>query len=268
MINFPRRAAELQRLQQRTCPQEAPPGPRRRILLAVTILLAVLGLVFLFLFRREWQAYRASRQFYQTLSAQATRPSADTPAGRTVDFQALAAQNAETAAWLEMPGPAVDLPVVHHSDNAYYLHHSFDGTANNNGCLFLAAQDSADFSGLYHVIYGHNIHTGAMFGNLLLYQDAGFYAQYPTFTLYTPDAVYLCRIFSCHAAEDGDALYSSGWEAGEAYDAFLAGLAALSAYDTGVVPAPGSRVLTLSTCASPYLSNTHRFVLHAVMEPL
>lgn len=244
-------------------PRQKGPAP---LMIASGVLL-VLGVVFLALFRREQSAYRASDRQYRELAQKMTGAGPD---GRLslVDFEGLLAQNPDTAAWLELPGIGLSLPVVHTSDNDYYLHHSFDGLANNNGCLFLAAQNSGDFSELYNIIFGHNIHNGAMFGRLGQYADAGFWAENPAFFLYTPAGDYTCRVFSCHAAQDGDAVYTVGWETGGEYDAFLAELCALSDYDTGVVPEPGSRVLTLSTCASSYAGNAKRYVVHAVLEEL
>lgn len=237
-----------------------------RLMIASGVLL-VLGLVFLALFWREQSAYRASDRLYSELRQEISQSSTESGQKSRIAFQTLQAQNPDTVAWLEIPGLDLALPVVRTSDNDYYLHHSFDGSANNNGCLFLAAQDSGDFSELYNIIFGHNIHNGAMFGSLQSYSDPEFFAQNPTFTLCTPQRDYTCRVFSCHAAQDGDEVYTAGWTAGAEYDAFLQELCSLAEYDTGVVPESGSRVLTLSTCASSYASNTKRFVVHAVLEP-
>ena len=90
----------------------------------------------------------------------------------------------------------------------------------------------------------------------------------PTFTLYTPDGDYLCRIFSAHDAKSDDPCYALDYSEGEDYDAFLRYLKELSLYDTGVDVPSGSHILTLSTCRSAYASNNQRFVVHAIMEPI
>lgn len=256
--------------QHRGTTRTAPPR-RDRLWLVVCLALLAAALAFLLLFAGGYHTYRKTGALYTALAGQYAAPAAQTTlptgvAASRMDFAGLQAQNADTVAWLDLPGLDQSLPVTHTTDNAFYLHHAFDGTSATSGCLFLAAQDSADGSDLYNVIYGHNLHNGTMFGRLPDYADAAYCAQYPTFTLYTPAGDYTCRIFSCHAAEDGDEIYSAGWTAGADYDAFLGRLKDLSAYDTGVTPAAGSKVVTLSTCSTSYASNTHRYVVHAVME--
>ena len=40
---------------------------------------------------------------------------------RTIDFAGLRSKNREICAWLWIPGCALDVPVAHGQDNAYYL---------------------------------------------------------------------------------------------------------------------------------------------------
>ena len=42
---------------------------------------------------------------------------------RTIDFAGLRSKNREICAWLWIPGCALDVPVAHGQDNAYYLTH-------------------------------------------------------------------------------------------------------------------------------------------------
>ena len=172
---------------------------------------------------------------------------------------------ADAAAWLEMPGLELSLPVVQAQDNQTYLHTAFDGSDSPEGCLFFAAPVDGETE-LYRVIYGHNLHTGSMFSGLLRYREQDFYTQYPTFTLYTPEETQTWRIFSCHEATDTGEIYRTGRTEGEEYDAFLQQLLAGSDYDTGAAPPSGAQVLTLSTCATSYGSGLERYVVHAYRE--
>lgn len=182
-----------------------------------------------------------------------------------VSFAVLQAINADAAAWLEMPGLELSLPVVQAQDNQTYLHTAFDGSDSPEGCLFFAAPVDGETE-LYRVIYGHNLHTGSMFSGLLRYREQDFYTQYPTFTLYTPEEAQTWRIFSCHEATDTGEIYRTGRTEGEEYDAFLQQLLAGSDYDTGAAPPSGAQVLTLSTCATSYGSGLERYVVHAYRE--
>ena len=247
--------------------------PPSHLWIVLIIILVLAGIGFLALFAHDWMQYRKSDLYYTALHEvalpQAEAVAADTTPATpesSVDFASLQALNPDAAAWLEMPAIGVSLPVVQAQDDQTYLHVSFDGTSNPNGCLFFAVPQGGDV-GLYRVLYGHNIHTGAMFGKLTQYKNESFYQQNPTFTLCTPAGDKTCRIFSCHAAVDGEDLYKTGRTAGDEYDAFLQQLKAASLYDTGVEVPSSSQVLTLSTCASSYGSGTDRFVVHAIVEP-
>lgn len=87
-------------------------------------------------------------------------------------------QNPDVTAWLSVPGLELSLPVVQNEDSNYYLRRSFSGASSNDGCLIRPSWDSTSWAdGLCHVIHGHNIHNGAMFGKLDAYRKQDFTAQ-------------------------------------------------------------------------------------------
>ena len=241
--------------------------PPSRAWLALSALLLAAGLGFLAAFGYAQYQYLQSSRYYTALQTQvAAAPAAtDDAEGGKIDFAALQAINPDAAAWLEMPGLALSLPVVQAADNATYLHRGFDGSESPEGCLFFAAPDRGQ-DALYRVIYGHNLHTGTMFSGLLRYRDEDFCRENPTFTLYTPEKTQTYRIFSCHTATDTGEVYRTDRTAGAEYDAFLQQLQAASEYDTGAAVPEGAQVLTLSTCLTSYGSGLERYVIHAYCE--
>ena len=228
-----------------------------RFWLVLSIVLLLAGLGFLGAFGHAQYQYGKSGRYYARLQQTAADPDGG------IDFAALQAINPDAAAWLEMPGLGISLPVVQAVDNETYLHRSFVGSDSPAGCLFFAAPAG---DGLYRVIYGHNLHDGSMFNGLLNYRDEDFYAANPTFTLYTPEGAGTWRIFSCHTATDMEELYRTDRTAGEEYDAFLQQLLAASEYDTGAELPEGAQVVTLSTCLTSYGSGLERYVVHAYRE--
>lgn len=228
-----------------------------RFWLVLSIVLLLAGLGFLGAFGHAQYQYGKSGRYYARLQQTAVDPDGG------IDFAALQAINPDAAAWLEMPGLGISLPVVQAADNETYLHRSFDGSDSPAGCLFFAAPAG---DGLYRVIYGHNLHDGSMFNGLLNYRDEDFYAANPTFTLYTPEGAGTWRIFSCHTATDMEELYRTDRTAGEEYDAFLQQLLEASEYDTGAELPEGAQVVTLSTCLTSYGSGLERYVVHAYRE--
>ena len=228
-----------------------------RFWLVLSIVLLLAGLGFLGAFGHAQYQYGKSGRYYARLQQTAADPDGG------IDFAALQAINPDAAAWLEMPGLGISLPVVQAADNETYLHRSFDGSDSPAGCLFFAAPAGDE---LYRVIYGHNLHDGSMFNGLLNYRDEDFYAVNPTFTLYTPEGAGTWRIFSCHTATDMEELYRTDRTAGEEYDAFLQQLLEASEYDTGAELPEGAQVVTLSTCLTSYGSGLERYVVHAYRE--
>lgn len=242
-----------------------------RAWLALSAGLLAAGVAFLAAFGVAQYRYVRSSRYYATLrgNVTATAQTAGTAQkaddDSPVDFATLQAVNPDAAAWIEMSGLDLSLPVVQAQDNQTYLHRGFDGSDSPAGCLFFAAPTGGD-AALYRVIYGHNLHDGSMFSGLLRYADADFCREHPTFTLYTSEETQTWRIFSAHTATDATDLYRTDRTPGDDYDAFVQGLQALSAYDSGADVPRGAQVLTLSTCQSAYGSGMERFVVHAYKE--
>ncbi|WP_455783482.1 class B sortase [Gemmiger formicilis] len=239
--------------------------PPSKMWLVLSAVLLLAGLGFLGAFGYAQYQYYKSGSLYTELRQVAVSAVSETEQTEQIDFTALQEINPDVAAWLEIPGLDLSLPVVQAQDNQTYLHRSFDGSESPAGCLFFAAPTGGDEE-LYRVIYGHNLHDGSMFSGLLNYRDEEFYREHPTFTLYTPEGAQTWRIFSCHAATDTEELYRTGRTEGAEYDAFLQELQAMSEYDTGVDLPAGARALTLSTCLTSYGSGLERFVVHAYRE--
>ena len=73
--------------------------------------------------------------------------------------------------WLTMDD--LDEPVVL-KDNEFFLNHDAKGNRNYNGAIFMD-EDTGLMTRPYTILlYGHNMKTGAMFGNLKKYEDAAY----------------------------------------------------------------------------------------------
>ena len=85
---------------------------------------------------------------------------------RTIDFAGLRSKNREICAWLWIPGCALDVPVAHGQDNAYYLTHDAFCRERIYGSIFAPCDTPEDFSERHTILYGHNMRDGTMFGGL------------------------------------------------------------------------------------------------------
>ncbi len=91
------------------------------------------------------------------------------------------ATNAQLFGWIECDGMGISLPVTRpEGQDDFYLHHDFYGDASDDGCLFVDSPCSIYPRNRCIVIYGHNMRSGAMFGNIDYYADPSFLKSHST----------------------------------------------------------------------------------------
>ena len=177
-----------------------------------------------------------------------------------IDLASLKAINAEAVGWIEIPGTEISYPLVHTSDNTYYLTHTFKRQENKSGSIFIETSNAANFTDLHTIIYGHNMKDGSMFAGLKNYEKKNYYEAHPYVYVDLDDGTHCYQIFSCHQADITDISYTIGYAADDTYASFLDSLKTSSLYDTGVSVDTEDSVITLSTCTN---KGEKRFVVHA-----
>ena len=184
-----------------------------------------------------------------------------------VDFSALAAQNSDTVAWINIPGAGISLPVVQGETNDTYLRRNFYGNPSVSGTPFLDYANSPDFSDGNSIIYGHNMFDGStnMFSSLVKYKDLDFWRKNPTIELLTPEGTREYAIFAvCQfdiVSADSTAYYQQDFRSEEFAAEYAAALQAESLIDTGVSVPAGSSLLTLSTCDRSLYGDNGRLIV-------
>ena len=92
-------------------------------------------------------------------------------------IQELHNTNPDCIGWLRIPN-VLKQPVVYR-DNTYYLDHDFYGKVSDAGTAFLNAAHPFAETSQYLFIHGHSMHDGTMFGRLLQYRNADYFAENP-----------------------------------------------------------------------------------------
>ncbi len=82
------------------------------------------------------------------------------------DFSFLLSKNKDTVAFIHINNTKVNYPVVQANDNSYYLNHSFDGSENKAGWVFMDYRNNINDLDDNIIIYGHSRIDGTMFGSL------------------------------------------------------------------------------------------------------
>lgn len=265
----------------------------------ITIILCILGMGFLvaagFLFVKHvhsdrqseavFEDLRESAESYTEISKEATATDeSETPVssqGQSGEnpsspvelmenpYQDSFLANEDMAAWLQIPDTNIDYPVMWTPrDENYYLYRDFEGRDNQNGCLILDTDSSLDPLTTNLIIHGHNMRSGAMFGNLTDYEDFSYYEKHKQIILHTQErmqnyeviAVFRSQVFK--KSDDVFKFYKFFQaDTQEEFDDFYNNIKQMSLYDTGVTAQFGDRFLTLSTCV--YHVEQGRFVVVA-----
>ncbi len=169
--------------------------------------------------------------------------------------------------WLRVIDTQINLPVMQTTDNEYYLTKGIDGSEDKNGTLFLDYRANAHTPSTNLIVYGHNMRSGAMFGELKKYLDEDFAASH---TMIQFDTIYERRNYEIIAVclsevgyqdESGTKYYDFiEAQSTEELNAFLETIRGCAVYDKTQDVTMSDSLLTLSTCNS-YVEDGRLFVV-------
>lgn len=196
----------------------------------------------------------------ETESEDGTESDGETEQIERVAVSELKAQNSDTVGWIQIPGTQISYPLMHTSDDSYYLNHTFSKKLNSAGSIFMETQNSADFTDLHTIIYGHNMKNGSMFAGLKNYSSASYLVAHPKVYIDLEDGTHAYQIFSVYEAEADSDSYTIGFAPDETYEEYLKKIKERSLYDTSVSVTKEDSVITLSTCTK---HGEKRFLVHA-----
>ena len=151
-------------------------------------------------------------------------------------------------------------------DEEYYLRRNFFGEKDNNGTLILDTDSDITKTSNNLIIHGHNMKSGAMFGELVDYEKEEFLKEHKKIEFHTKDEVRTYEVIAVfrskvYTVEDKVFKYYQFFEAKtqEEFDSFYNNIKKMSLYDTGVTAEFGDEFITLSTCV--YHTTNGRFVV-------
>ena len=186
-------------------------------------------------------------------------PTQETPkeTERMVKVKKLKEENSDIIGWLEIENTNINYPVLQGTDNEYYMNHNYKKQKSKNGSIFLAKEYDWSIPSSNLLIYGHNFNNGAMFQELLKYNDKSFYIKHPTirFTTVTEDAEYeIISVFKSRVYYKSEKnvfryYYFINANTEEEYNQFVTNAKKASLYDIDVTAKYGDQLLTLSTCS-------------------
>lgn len=119
-----------------------------------------------------------------------------------VDLVSLQEQYPDVQGWLTIPDTGIDYPVLQseQENGEFYLKRNYKKEYDINGSLFLQADCKVSESRNL-IIYGHNMNSGAMFGNLDLYAGEDYYNAHRFAYLQTEDGIQEYKIVTVLKAD-------------------------------------------------------------------
>lgn len=181
-----------------------------------------------------------------------------------IDLEALRSVNEEVVGWIEIPGTELSYPLMQGEDNQFYISHNWKREASSGGAVFLEAASSPDLTDFHTVAYAHRMRNGTMFGTLKYYREPDFWREHPDIYVAADDGIYCYHIFSVQEVDVKGIVYRLDIEESHLEEEFLQYCTENSVLDTGIVPKPEDRILTLSTCIG--IGYTTRWVIHGVLR--
>ena len=226
---------------------------RKKVRIAVIVLLALVFTVSLAMFVRQSLTYRAGQETYAeaeelvglpdleellppveepeetepeetATSAEEPAPVVEDPYARTLqsmDFTALREVNSDVLGWIVIPGTVISYPLVQGADNQYYLKHTWKKQASAVGAIFLEYQNSPDLSDFNTIVYGHRMNNGSMFASLKNYKKQSYWAAHPCVYITDDNGTHKYDIFTAYEAPTDGSTYQIGFSDAASKQAFL-----------------------------------------------
>lgn len=193
------------------------------------------------------------------------KAASDTAQASKVDFDMIWQTCPDVVGWIKLEDSVIDYPVVQGDDNEFYLNHLADGTPNETGSIMMDSANSGDFSDTVTILHGHHMRSGAMFGNIVDYDDEEYYRAHDRIRLYTPSGDYDVAVFAAFSVNGYTFGYPTSFSDEVEFNKFIRKALSSTPYKTDIEVSYGDRLLMLSTCTYSFEGERY-IVLGKIMQ--
>lgn len=184
------------------------------------------------------------------------------------EYLTLYNNNKSLIGWIKIDDTLIDYPVMQSKSNDYYLNHNFNQEKDNNGSIFIDSECSIWPRSQNIILYGHNMKSGKMFGQLKKYKNESFFNDHMFIefdTLYEKSKYQIVYVFPDIVYDETEIAFKYyqfiNANSEEEWNSAMNYMASKSLYNTGAEIKYGEQIITLSTC--DYEVNAERFVVVA-----
>lgn len=185
----------------------------------------------------------------------------------SVDFSTVS-EYENVVGWIKYAAGGIDYPVVQCEDNSKYLTTSIDGSYNINGWIYADYRaDMENMTSQNTVIYGHDMLSGSMFGQLKNVQAEGFYDTEENNYIYynTPKGRYIYKVIATYVTDTNFNFIQTVFT-NEEFSQYVQTIREKTISQGVVIEDrviyPTDKILTLCTCAE---GGAKRLVVSAVL---
>lgn len=182
-----------------------------------------------------------------------------------VDFDSLMQINKDCVGWIYVPDTKISYPVVHTTNNDYYLYRLFNRKHGISGTVFMDARNDSDMHQRHSILYGHHMKNGTMFADAENYEDQLYADDHPVGYYITPEKSYEITFFAGYLTD----AYNDSWDldfTDSEFADWISRAKQRSHFYTDITPGNEDRIITLSTCS--YDIADGRFVLLGILKEM
>ena len=160
----------------------------------IASILLIVSIVFLYKGFVEFRYMISNKAKNQSLREVATSEVVNDPLDRIIDFEKLNSINKDIKAWIYVPGTKIDYPILVGESDEEYLYNDMNKEYTPLGSIF--SYSGTNFTKGNTFIFGHNMASSQMFGELRKYIDKDFLKEHRYLYIYTERKAMKCDIFS------------------------------------------------------------------------
>lgn len=171
--------------------------------------------------------------------------------------------NEDVVGWISVPNTRIEYPIVHGSDNDYYLTRTVEGEESKAGSVFLDFRNADMASDKHIILYGHNMRNGTMFHDLQQYKREDFFQNNRDIKVYCGNTEMRFEIYAAYIVNIDNDFIKTGFSTDTQFLQYMNDYRGLSKFEPKprVELTKDDQILTLATCTYEY--DNSRFVVQA-----
>lgn len=158
-------------------------------------------------------------------------------------------KNPDVCGWIRIDNTNIDYPILKGKDNLFYLSHNVLKESSKAGSIFMDFRCNNDFSSFNNILYGHQLKSGEMFGDIRKFRDIDYFNSHKTGWLFTIEETYKIEIFSYINTTSDSKIYDTVFLSLKEIENQIDYILNKSSYLSEVNIKNEDRIITLSTCS-------------------